>query len=170
MVPLHLSQCNLNYLSNAYLCGFLDIIYTLIMKKILIILGLISLTLTSCQRLYVNHKSPIQKQTDWWVGEYHMIQQNGVIDRDRKLTINKTDFHISYDSTSGNSNKITDAHNSKIISKQTYYKYVDDRKVKTTVTITITPDLYHQIEERWVIPEMTPTSTVEWKTQLIRIN
>lgn len=138
------------------------------MKKILILI-LVSLVLNSCQRLYVNHKTPTQKKNDWWVGEYNMIQQNGVIDRDRKLIINKNDFHISQD-TSINSIKITNTNKSEIISKQTYYKYVDDRKVKTTVTITITPDLYHQIEERWVIPEMTPTSTVEWKTQLIRIN
>jgi uncharacterized protein YcfL len=140
------------------------------MKKIFFFL-LIVLTLVSCRRLYVNHKSPSQK--NWWVGEYYMLRgSSGVSTKDRKLIMNDKDFSVTIyneDSSSTENFKITSTSSSKVISKQSRLTRIEGKNYKTDITVTITPHLYQQLEERWIIPKMSPESILNWENQLVRI-
>lgn len=142
------------------------------MKKILSVLILLTIILSSCRNLYVNHKS--SNKNNWWIGEYYMLRgTSGVNDKDKKLIVDKNGFHISTygeDTINSENFTITSTSNSKIVSKKNYFIRLEDGKsYQTDVTITITPHLYKQSEEMWIIPEMTPTSTVSWENKLIRI-
>jgi hypothetical protein len=97
---------------------------------------------------------------------------SGVSTKDRKLIMNDKDFSVTIyneDSSSTENFKITSTSSSKVISKQSRLTRIEGKNYKTDITVTITPHLYQQLEERWIIPKMSPESILNWENQLVRI-